>query len=92
MKVDGLKIPQSHAEFAEAVSKLADEYGIDKFTMKYRPKFDSPANDGLDRQINGEMNIVYSSVDGRGRPCRNLSIVCDATINLTIEHNWPSSN
>ena len=88
LDVDPVTIPASHAIFAKAVAEIADTHGMSKFTMTYNPKWNS-GNDA-DRRISGEMRINYTNVDRRGRPCRNLSIDCDASLSLSIERNEES--
>jgi len=86
-EIDGVKIPDEHIAFAEGVAALADQYGMDRVTLKYRPEWSrdiSLPRNGVDRRINGDMEIIYSSVDGRGRPCRKLHICCSATMALSI--------
>ena len=90
LSVKAPTIPKSHADFARELASLADKYGMDKFTMTYRPKFDHGSKNELDRRINGEMKINYSSVDGRGRPCRNLQVRCDASFSIQVEENQAS--
>ena len=40
LMIETPSIPQSHAEFANEVANIADKYGMDRFTMEYRPNFD----------------------------------------------------
>jgi hypothetical protein len=84
LQVDALEVPESHGDFARAVAKLADEYGMDRFEMTYRPKSSWPDEDRTDRRISGDMQIRYSSTDGRCRPCKNLSVNINANFSLTL--------
>lgn len=91
-RIEGLEIPENHAAFAKKIADIADTYGMDKFNMTYRPNFKERYKEGIDRRIHGEMKINYASVDGRGRPCRNLSIECDAYFSLHVDANQESSS
>lgn len=80
-----IEIPDEQIAFAEAVSKLAEENGIDKFTMKYEPEWRDK-----DRRVSGEIQIYFRAKDGRGRPCRNLSFSLTANHTMTLEYNQES--
>ena len=84
MKIEMPEVPENHIEFAKAVKKAADEFGIEKLSVTYRPAFENRLE--LDRRFNGDMKIHYSSVDGRCRPASNLSIELDTRLTQTIIH------
>lgn len=84
MQITPPTIPDKHTEFAKAVAAIADTHGIDRFQMTFRPRFDDRVSPDYDRRIEGDMCIHYSSVDGRGRPSRALSINLKANLVLTI--------
>lgn len=90
LAVEGPSIPRGHADFASEVAALADKYGMNSFTMTYRPSFEQRRNIELDHRISGEMKIVYSSSDGRGRPYRNLQIRCEVDFSIQVESNQSS--
>lgn len=82
------KIPETHVAFAKAVANLAAAHGVDRFEMAFRPGWEGRRiGESYDPRIIGEMKILFSSVDGRGRPCRNLSINLQANLSLDIEKN-----
>jgi hypothetical protein len=82
-------IPDKVSEFAKAVAKLANEYGIDEFRMNLKPHRRKME---LDRRIHGDMHVVFSASDGRGRPCQNLSIQLQANFTVQIVENPESFN
>lgn len=83
-------VPASHVAFAKAIADVAAAHGIERFEMTFRPAW---RRDVLrDMRINGDLRIVFADVDGRGRPCRNLSIRMDASLTLPIESNGESSD
>lgn len=83
-------IPDKFTLFAQAVAKAAEEHGIAEFEMKFRPEWNTRL--GLDRRINGDMQIIYRSTDGRGRPSVGLSIVLNSTLELVIENDPQSAS
>jgi len=86
------KIPDTHVAFAKAVANLAAAHGIDRFEMTFRPKWETRMDENYDHRIHGDMKIIFADVDGRGRPCRNLSINLAANLSLPIESNPESYN
>lgn len=84
VSLEAPEIPQTHIEFAEAVAQVAREYGMDQFTMTYRPNFISEFK--LPSMLHGELKITYRGVDGRGRPNGSLKIILDATLAVDICH------
>jgi len=91
-QVKPIEIPQSHIDFAKAVADLADVNGIAEFRMEYEPNWREEKGEQWDRRVRGKARIHFRAKDGRGRPCRNLSIEFDATVNHAIESNPESSN
>ena len=87
-----IEIPQSHIDFATAVADLAGKNGIAEFRMEYEPLRQHQKGEEWDRRVRGKARIHFRAKDGRGRPCRNLSIEFDATVNHAIESNPESSN
>lgn len=80
-------IPDSQVAFAKAVADLAVSHGIDRFEMTFRPKWDWSARatgPRMDPRIHGDLKILLADIDGRGRPCRNLSINLVANLALPI--------
>ena len=73
-------------QFAKDVADLAEKNGVDTFELIMKPKFDYSC------RYSGNVTVSYSSKDGRGRPCRILTMSCDATIIHVIEENEESSN
>ena len=86
------KIQETHIAFAKAAANLAAAHGIDRFEMTFRPKFEDRIGQKYDRRVHGEMKINFADVDGRGRPCRNLSIDLVANLSLPIDCNPESSS
>jgi len=82
------KLPDSCENFAKAVAAIAESHGVDQFQMTFRPDFEKDHESR--RLITGDMKIVYSSKDGRGRPCRKLNINLTANLGFIIE-NEPES-
>lgn len=74
MQLTPVTIPESLSDFAKAVALLADAHDIKRFQLTFRPTFEQ-----LDRakgqwSIEGDMQISYTSIDSRGRPCKHLSL------------------
>lgn len=72
-------IPAYHVGFAKAVADAADKYGIDRFTMTYRPGFEQRMQG---HAFHGDMKISYAAVDGRGRPDRRVEISLESTYTI----------
>jgi len=85
-----VEIPQSHIDFANAIADLADAHSMDHVAVDYRPAWDTPVITGLSQM--GDVKIIYRSVDGRGRGCRNLTIQVNSIVTHKIESNRESSN
>lgn len=79
------EIPDSQVAFAKAVAAIAESHGIDRFSMTFRPKFEDRLKQ--DSRISGDLKIQFSATDGRGRPCRGLSIRLETNLELVIESN-----
>ena len=86
------KVPDSHVAFAKAAADLAAAHGIDRFEMTFRPKWEQRIADNFAPRVHGDMKIIFADVDGRGRPCRNLSINLVANLSLPIQSNPESSS
>lgn len=76
------EIPQAHIKFAKAVAAVANEHGMNRFSMTYRPDFISSIK--MPSMLRGELKINYSAADGRGRPYHNLKIVLDSSLTIDI--------
>ncbi len=76
MKLESPQIPEPVVAFAKTVAALADSHGLKGFTLTVRP-FEREY--GKETQTNGEMQFAYSVTDGRGRPCKRLSVVVSST-------------
>ena len=87
-----IEIPESHIEFANAVAALAKQNHIAKFELKYDPHDEYDKGQPWGRQVRGEAVIRFSDKDGRGRPCRNLSIEFEARHSHSIVSTPESSN
>lgn len=83
-------IPFTHTAFAAAVAQAAEKHGIKRFNMTYEPVYTGKLQSG--QRINGDLKINYSSRDGRGRPCTNLSISLDTRLTHEIVTTPESSN
>jgi hypothetical protein len=90
--VSPIVIPQSHIDFVNAVTDLADAHGMSEFTMVYSPDWIGDKADRWDRRVRGQATINFKAKDGRGRPCRCVDITFDAKIIHVIEEHHPSSN
>lgn len=88
--VEKIAVPESHIAFANEVAAVADKYGMDSFTLTYKPRWHG--GEEWDRRVTGTAKISFSASDGRGRPCRCLGITFDACITHIIESNPESSN
>ncbi|KFZ27716.1 MAG: hypothetical protein KQ78_00026 [Candidatus Izimaplasma bacterium HR2] len=82
-RVDAIEIPETHISFAHNVAILAEKNGIKSFTLRYVPDWNEPGQEH-DRRVKGDAIIEFSAMDGRGRPCRQLSINFDARISHII--------
>jgi hypothetical protein len=89
-KVNPIIVPPSHIAFASEVAAIAEKNGIKSFTMEYTP--DWTGSEAWDHRVKGSAKILFTAIDGRGRPCRNLSISFDARISHNIESNPESYN
>ena len=65
---------------------------MDGFELKYKPNWQGDGGEEWDRRVRGEAVIHFADKDGRGRPCRNLSVVFDAHIEHAIVSTEESSN
>ena len=63
-----------------------------KFEMKYRPGFEWNGGSRWNRDVNGDAVIFYKKTDGRGRPCRNLSISANFHQTYVLDEHQESSN
>ena len=84
------EIPQEHVDFAKAVAELADNFGMDQFEMTYRPVFENRMQ--YPDLLGANLKITYKSVDGRGRPSRNLNIHLEARMVLNSVRTPSSSS
>ena len=82
-----VEIPEKHIAFANAIAKLAEENSIDSFYLEYEPDYFNDRSVAWDRSVKGKARINYKSRDGRGRPCRKLSVSFDASFIHIIETN-----
>ena len=83
------ELPDSHIEFAKEIAQAARKHGMDKFTLEYQPKFDI---DNPALTFWGKLKVVFSAVDGRGRPANNLKITYDTNLEYTVSSTPESSN
>lgn len=72
-------IPASYISFAKAIAALAESHGIKACQLKITPDWADNA-----RHIHGDVQINYSSKDGRGRPCVNLDVYLNTVTTLPI--------
>ncbi len=87
MNIEMPEIPDAYIELANLLATACDERGISKATLTIVPE----TFDAL-RRTTAKVEIYFSSRDGRGRPCRNLSVALDTTIRQQIETTPPSIN
>ncbi len=85
-KIPVHQMSDAQVKFARDVAALAEKHGVDRFELSLKPGF----NYGC--YVTGDIVIAYYAVDGRGRPCRNLHISCNANIRHVIEANPESSS
>ncbi len=83
-KLNGPEVPENIIELAKFAAEKAKALGIGHFTLSFNPEY---SND-----CHGEIRIIFSSADGRGRPCDNLHIKMTADMTHTIKYTPPSSN
>lgn len=88
--VDPIVVPPSHIAFANEVASIAEKNGIKAFTLEYDPGWTGVGR--WDNRVKGYAKVLFTSQDGRGRPCRNLSVQFDACIRHVIETNPESTN
>jgi len=86
-KVKEIKVPESHIQFAKDVADLAVKHNMEFFQLKYTPDtfHDGDEIEGIYGNANAQ--IVFRAKDGRGRPCRNLTIRIDSAMEVDIESN-----
>jgi hypothetical protein len=77
MKIETTKIPDGCINFAKELAESATKHGIKSFSTKLT--LDSDIH-GFDGSFRGDLTIHFSSKDGRGRPCDNLSIRVETTL------------
>lgn len=87
-KIDPPKVADNFVAFAKEAAALATTHGIQEFEMTFRPEFKQRCE--TDPRVVGAMKILFSSADGRGRPCRALAIKLTADLHLQIEAEEPS--
>ena len=87
-----IEVPESHIAFAKAVAALAEENHIASFSMDYKPEGEFCGGQEWDHRTTGSASIHFAAKDGRGRPCRNLSINISATMQHAVESNQESCN
>lgn len=83
------EIPENVIEFAKVVFEAAKTHKIDSFTVRVNAVCDDK---NRRNRISGEMDILGSLSDGRGRPCENLKILYKAILGCGIVTNQESSN
>lgn len=83
-----IEIPQSHIDFANEVAELAEKNGVESFVLEFDPT--NTSNLIWDRRIKGCVKIHSSTTDGRGRPCKNLSVSFDAKVTHSIHRELNS--
>lgn len=87
-KFNAPEIPDNYVLFAKDMAESARKYGIESFTMIFKPDFDNR----MSHSIDGTLKIHFSKADGRGRPANNLSIAVDTSLRLAISATPESSN
>ena len=90
MKITPLEIPEIYVSFALATAKVAQEQGMDRFTLTCRPDFEHRLEGGM--LAEGDLKVIYSSTDDRGRPCGNLQIQLESVTKLDVYKTPPSSS
>ncbi len=80
-KLTPTEIPESHVMFAKEIAFSARKHGIEKFTLEYKPKFDT---DNAALTFWGTLKVFFSSTDGRGRPANNLRISYETSLDHVV--------
>lgn len=86
-------IPANCIEFVEALSEMAKQLKIKKFSLKLDPSYERhdhtiPYNE----RIHGDLTINYSAEDGRGRPRYQINIMATTTSIVDIADQPDSSS
>ena len=93
--VDVPTIPPEAIEFSNAVATLAEQNGIQSFTMEIRVDTGRGTRfwcSDDSREIQERMTVNFSAKDGRQMPCRNLSISFGVDVHVKIDEHHKSSN
>jgi hypothetical protein len=89
MKIDVIDVPDTAIRFAKQMAEAAKELGIRSFSTEI--KVDTNFL-GKHSYMSGGIAVHYSSSDGRGRPCENLSVILKTTNTLNLVETPESSN
>lgn len=89
MEIKTTDIPDGCIEFAKELAASAKKQGIRSFSTKLT--LDRDVYD-LNKNFRGDLTVHFSSKDGRGRPCDNLSITIETTLTQSIVNNPESSS
>lgn len=88
-KLKQAEIPESHVDFAKEIASTAKKFGIDKFTLEYKPSYDHVTTN---IKYYGTLKVHFSVKDGRGRPADNLRITYESYAEHVISETPESSN
>ncbi len=81
-------IPPCYVNFAKACAALAESHGIKSFQLKITPSWRDPSPENV--RVHGDIQINYTAMDGRGRPCANLAVYLTTNTQVDIV-STPSS-
>jgi hypothetical protein len=73
-------IPARALDFAKAVAELAKRHKIEGFSMEMKPSYGYESDIPYQRQVHGSLKVLFSAVDGRGRPRYRLSVTADTQV------------
>lgn len=77
-------IPPALEGFAKAAAALAESHGIKRFEMTVQVDYGD--EDQFEPRVHhtGEVKVIFSAKDGRGRPCSNLAVHYDAKMRVAL--------
>lgn len=85
-------IPPSLEGFAKASAALAESHGIKRFEMTVEVAYSDVSMFFPEVYHTGDVKVIFSSTDGRGRPAINLAVHYNAHMRLALQTTPESSN
>ena len=77
-------IPSALEGFAKAAAALAESHGIKRFEMNVQVGYGD--EDQFEPRVHhsGEVKVIFTATDGRGRPCTNLAVHYTAKVRAAL--------